>query len=223
MSEDTVRTDDATDDATTRARLRHIYWLGGGSGAGKTTIARHVAAEHGLALYSTDDAMSDHAERISSASAPYLSRFIAMDAEERWVTRTPQTMLDTFPWFRGEGFDLIVEDLLRAAAGTGIVVEGFRLLPHLVEPLLTEGRQAVWLLPTPGFRRAAFDGRTDGWDVPSTASDRQRARRNLFERDRMFTDRLRAEAAHLALPVIEVHTAMREDETVAAVSCVFGL
>ncbi|HEY3869240.1 MAG TPA: hypothetical protein VGM10_12850 [Actinocrinis sp.] len=211
------------EEAATRARLRHVYWIGGGSGAGKTTIARRVAAEHGFDVYSTDDAMADHAGRISMEHAPYLSQFAAMDMDERWVTRTPQTMLETFHWFRGEGFGLIVEDLLRAAGGTGLVVEGFRLLPHLVEPLLTEGRQAVWLLPTPGFRRAAFDGRTGGWDVPRTVSDRNRARHNLFERDRMFTDRLRAEAAHLALPVIELDTAMREDETAAAVSRVFGL
>jgi 2-phosphoglycerate kinase len=220
MSHGTPRTGE---EAAARARLRHIYWIGGGSGAGKTTIARRIAAEHGFGVYSTDDAMAGHARRIPMADAPYLSLFMAMDMNERWVARTPQSMLETFPWFRGEGFGLIVEDLLRTAGGTGLVVEGFRLLPHLVEPLLTGGRQAVWLLPTPEFRRAAFDGRLHGWDVPRTVSDRQRARRNLFERDRMFTDRLRAEAARLALPVIELDTAMREAETTEAVSRIFGL
>lgn len=223
MSHDASRTGEEGEEAATRARLRHIHWIGGGSGAGKTTIARRIAAEHGFGVYSTDDAMADHARRISMADAPYLSRFAAMDMDERWVARTPRTMLETFPWFRGEGFGLIVEDLLRTGGGTGLVVEGFRLLPRLVEPLLTDGRRAVWLLPTPGFRRAAFDGRTGGWDVPRTLSDRRRARRNLFERDRMFTDRLRAEAARLALPVIELDTAMREDETAEAVSRTFGL
>jgi adenylate kinase family enzyme len=28
--------------------LRHVYWIGGGSGAGKSTIARRIAAQHGL-------------------------------------------------------------------------------------------------------------------------------------------------------------------------------
>ena len=32
-------------------QLRHVYWIGGGSGAGKSTIARRIAAEHGLQLY----------------------------------------------------------------------------------------------------------------------------------------------------------------------------
>jgi predicted kinase len=46
-----------------RARLRHVYWLGGGSGAGKSTIARQVADRHGLRVYATDDAMADMSVR----------------------------------------------------------------------------------------------------------------------------------------------------------------
>ncbi len=30
-----------------RARLRHVYWIGGGSGAGKSAIARRVADGRG--------------------------------------------------------------------------------------------------------------------------------------------------------------------------------
>lgn len=66
---------------TLTARLRHVYWIGGGSGAGKSTIARRSATRHGLRLYSTDDAMPDHAGRATPEDAPYLSRFTAMDID----------------------------------------------------------------------------------------------------------------------------------------------
>ena len=36
-----------------RDQLQHVYWIGGGSGAGKSTIARRVAAQHGLHVYVT--------------------------------------------------------------------------------------------------------------------------------------------------------------------------
>src|SRR5256714_14037346 len=104
------------DGAALREQLRHVYWIGGGSGAGKSTIARRIATRHGLHLYATDDVMSDHARRSTPEDAPFLSAFAAMDMDERWVNRSPETMLDTFHWFRGEGFDLIVEDLLRLPA-----------------------------------------------------------------------------------------------------------
>ncbi|MEU9229470.1 hypothetical protein AB0D40_34605 [Streptomyces massasporeus] len=123
--------------------MRHVYWIGGGSGAGKSTIARRLADRHGWRLYSTDDVMADHARRTTADEAPFLHAFMAMDMDERWVDRSPETMLETFHWFRGEAFGLIVEDLARMPAGKPVVVEGFRLLPHLVEPLL----------PGPGHRR----------------------------------------------------------------------
>lgn len=142
-----------------REQLRHVYWIGGGSGAGKSTIARRVAAEHSLQVYATDDVMGDHAQRSTPEDCPLLHEFMAMDMDQRWVNRSPQEMLETFHWFRGEGFGMIIEDVLRMPADTGVVADGFRLLPHLVRPLLTVPGHAVWLLPSPEFRRAVFDSR----------------------------------------------------------------
>jgi hypothetical protein len=52
--------EDLPNAAALRARLRHVYWLGGGSGAGKSTIAQRIAAEHEMLVYATGDAMPDH-------------------------------------------------------------------------------------------------------------------------------------------------------------------
>ncbi len=210
------------DASALREQLRHVWWIGGGSGAGKSTIARRIAAQHGLRLYATDDVMSDHARRSTPEASPFLRAFMAMDMDERWVRRSPETMLETFHWFRGEGFDLIVEDLLGLPNEPGVVVEGFRLLPHLVKPLVAVPGHAVWLLPTPEFRRSAAEGR-GSWDFLQRTSDPARARRNLLERDRMFTDRLRAETTRLELPAIDVDIAMTEDELAARVTEAFGL
>jgi len=70
-----------------RAQLRHVYWIGGGSGAGKSIIARRVAGRHGLRVYATDDTMPDHDGRLRPQDAPLLSKFKAMDMDERWVSR----------------------------------------------------------------------------------------------------------------------------------------
>jgi hypothetical protein len=79
-----------------------------------------MAARHGLRLYATDDVMSDHASRCAPGDCPFLSEFAAMDMDERWVNRSPETMLETFGWFHGEGFGLIVEDLLRLPGEPGV-------------------------------------------------------------------------------------------------------
>jgi 2-phosphoglycerate kinase len=214
---------ETADAAGLRARLQHVCWIGGGSGAGKSTVARRLAARHGLRLYATDDAMSDHASRSTPEASPFLSEFKAMDMDERWVNRSPETMLETFHWFRGEGFGPIIEDLLRLPGEPAVIVEGFRLLPRLVKPLLAVPRHAVWLLPTPEFRRAAFDSRGSLWEIARKTSDPERALHNLLERDRMFTERLSEEAKRLDLCVIEVDTTMVEDDLVAQVREALGL
>jgi hypothetical protein len=209
--------------AELRAQLGTVYWIGGGSGAGKSTTARRLAAQYGMSVYATDDVMREHARRSTPADAPQLSRFMEMDMDERWLNRSPQSMLDTFHWYRGEGFSLIVEDLLRMPAETGVIAEGFRLLPRLVAPLLGDATRAVWLLPTARFRWAAFESRGSAWDIPRTTSDPERAQANLLERDGMFTDRLAAEAKELRLPAIEVDVMMSEDELTRRVADMFGL
>ncbi|MGA5901106.1 hypothetical protein [Streptomyces venetus] len=216
--------DDAPDAAELAARLGHVYWIGGGSGAGKSTVARTLADRHGWRLYATDDVMPEHARRTTPEEAPLLHDFLAMDMDERWVNRSPGTMLETFHWFHGEGFGLIVEDLLAMGRETCVVVEGFRLLPHLVKPLLTGPGHAVWLLPTAEFRQAVFAGRAAaGAGFTGRTSDPERADRNLAARDHMFTTRLREETACLGLPAIEVGVTMTEDVLVERVTDAFRL
>jgi hypothetical protein len=174
-------------------------------------------------VYSTDEVMPDHADRSTPYDAPLLSGFKRMDMDERWVNRSPEAMFGTFHWFWGEGFGLIVEDLLRLPTEPRVIVEGFRLLPRLVKPLLAAPEQAVWLLPTPEFRRAAFDSRGSSWEIARKTSDPERAQRNLLERDRMFTERLYEDVKRLDVPAIEIDTTMTEDDLAGRVTEAFRL
>ena len=177
-----------------------------------------------MRVYATDDVMADHARRSSREDCPLLHRFMAMDMDERWVKRSPETMLETFHWFQGEGFNMILEDLLRLTREPGVIVEGFRLLPHLVQPLVSVSSHAVWLLPTPSFRQAVVESRGgSSWAFLAKTSNPERALRNLLERDRMFTDILRAETARLGLRSIDVDTTTTEDALANRITDVFGL
>jgi hypothetical protein len=203
--------------------LRHVYWIGGGSGTGKSQVAHQLAQEFGLRVYGTDEAMAGHVARMSPEESPALAAFLAMDMDERWVNRSPKEMLDTFHWFRGEGFDLIVEDLLGLPAEPPIIVEGFRLLPDLVQPLLAHPRHAVWLLPTPELRRAAFTSRGSLWTIAKRTSDPETALRNLLERDEMFTQRLSQETLRLGLYALHVGIDSPQRQVRDDVAAVFGL
>ncbi|CAB4605014.1 MAG: hypothetical protein F2534_23645 [Actinobacteria bacterium] len=196
-----------------REFMGRVRWIGGGSGAGKTTIARRIASTHNATLYSTDDVMAEHASRLTPTEAPLLQAFRNGSMDDRWVRGSPSEMLASFHWYAGEGFELIVDDLATAThTGKAAVAEGFRLLPNLVAPLLADPRDAAWLLPTPEFRRSAFEHRGTLWDIASRTSKPERALSNLLERDAMFTDRLRNDLDRLGLRAIEVDIGDSEDE-----------
>jgi len=168
--------------------------------------------------------MADHARRSAAEACPLLHNFMAMSMDERWVNRSPREMLETFHWFRGEGFSLIIEDLLTLSPETGVVADGFRLLPHLVKPLLDDLNHAVWLIPTPEFRKTVIDSRGGpAWEFIARTSEPERALRNLLERDAMFTERLKEEAQRLDLNLIQVDATVTEDELAGRVAELFGL
>ena len=193
-------------------RLRHIRWIGGGSGAGKSTIARLLAEKHGLRLYHCDDMQSAHTARSNAADHPMLHAFLAMTMDERWARRTPEEMFHTFHGFHGEGFRLILEDILDMPTDIPVLVEGYKLLPRLVLPLLSRVDQAVWLIPAPEWRRTAFSRRGSLWNIAGRTSDPEKALANLLARDALYTEEVARQVAALQLPTIEVDGSATVDE-----------
>ncbi|MBO0796240.1 MAG: hypothetical protein J2P36_35565 [Ktedonobacteraceae bacterium] len=204
-------------------RLRHIRWIGGGSGAGKSTVARFLAEKHGFHLYSCDEMLPAHTASTNPVDHPLLHAFIAMTMDERWAKRKPEEMFRTFHWFQGEGFEFVLEDLLALPADRPVLVEGFQLLPRLVAPLLSRSDQAVWLLPTPEFRHTALASRGSTWSIAGRTSDPERALANLLARDALFTKEVSRQAAALRLNSIEVDGSSSVDELVMRVEECLGV
>ena len=118
-----------------RERLRHAYWIGGGSGSGKSTIARRIADRCGMRLYGTDAVMPDHVRRMPVEQAPYLGKFAAMDMDERWVTRSPREMLDTFHRRDALFTDQLTEKIRHLGLhGLGVIPRSLRKALHGESP-----------------------------------------------------------------------------------------
>jgi len=205
-----------------RESLGHVRFLGGSSGSGKSTVARLLAAVHGLRVVPTEP-FSEYASRTTAVDAPLLHSFLAMDMDDRWVHRSPEEMRDKFHAFHGETFPLVVEDLLALPQTEPVLVEGFSLLPRLVAPLLSSLNQAAWLLATPAFRRAAFDSRGSTSIIPRRTSDPDRALENLLARDALFNEDLRREAGALRLQAIDVEVGTSASDLAALVARSLGL
>jgi 2-phosphoglycerate kinase len=201
--------------------LADLRWIGGGSGAGKSTVALRLGVRLGIPVVQTDVSLRAHAA--ASAGSPEVDAFVRMSMDERWVHRDPAEMLHTFPWFEGAGFDLLLEELLASTGRGPVLVEGFRAIPRLVAPLLESGGRGVWLLPTPERRAAVLRDRAADRAFWTRTSDPERALANVLERDRLFTERVGNEARSLGLPVVEVDGSVPLDALVDRVAEHLGL
>lgn len=71
------------------------------------------------------------------------------------------------------------------------------------------------------WRRGTVCGST--WEIAGRTSDPDTALRNLLERDRLFTERLRDEVKGLDLRLVEVDTSTTEGDLAGRVAEAFGL
>lgn len=124
--------------------LDHVLWLGGASGAGKTTVAGRLVRRWGLRLYSSDTRTWEHRDRAIAAGIPAAVRFEALSHEERL----------SVPIEERRGMDLVVErpamvadDLRQLAPPPLVLAEGTTLPVSLAHPA-----RSVWLMPTGEFQ-----------------------------------------------------------------------
>lgn len=128
--------------------------------------------------------------------------------------RTAEEVFESMPSRHGETFPFVLDEL-RALAGSGTVLaDDFRTRPAEVAPLLAWPEQCVFLLPTDEFRRSGLAAR---YADPARAranwgtGDHRQALETRLARDRLWDREIRAEAADLGLPVIDIDGSITPD------------
>lgn len=204
-----------------------MRWIGGGTGAGKSTVARALADAYDAWVYAGDRAEHGWLDRATAHEHPRFHAMIhAGPAGAWWGGRSAAELFDAMASRHGETIGFVTQDLLALPAGRPVVVDWFGNLPRDVAPLLLEPWQAVFLLPTPGFRRRMLTARY---------ADPDRARANWgdhdpaamlakrLDRDALWDAEVQAQAAGAGLRVIEVDGTRDADAIAADLSAHFRL
>lgn len=132
--------------------LRHVLWMGGPPGAGKSSVAQRIARRHGLRHYNADTRTWQHRDRALRAGNAAALRWEAMTPEERWVGSSPDEMLEMS--LHGERGQMVIDDLRALPDAPLIVADGSVLPAWAVSRGFAEPTRAIWLIPTPEFQRA---------------------------------------------------------------------
>jgi hypothetical protein len=172
-------------DESLQQALSHVLWIGGGTDAGKTTVSWTIAERYGLHIYDYDQQDVRQIDYLAQTITHYRDFLNASD-EESWIRPEPEDLVQRSLRAFHDRFPLVIEELLALPKEPMIVAEGFGFTPEIIFPLLSNKRQAVWLVPTEEFKWMSMKRRGKfTW-----MSDPERAINNLFTRDRLLAKRV---------------------------------
>jgi hypothetical protein len=170
-----------------------MLWIGGGQGAGKTTLSWHLSRANDLPLHQIDLWTYDHQARLPAA-----------DSLGEQLAGGPEAAADAFESASLLRLDLVLDDIVARDLGkVPAIVEGPQLMPGAAGPL--PAGWGVWLVPDPDRTRLVREQRLAREEslAGRPAGGRSRAQR-LLQRDALLARRIRTTAALSGRPVIEV-------------------
>jgi hypothetical protein len=182
-----------------------ILWLGGSPCSGKSSIAQALAQRYGLTAYHCDDHWDAHVAQADPEQEPHMARIGQMSWDEIWMRPVAAQVSYELGVYREE-FPMILRDLAERRHQTaGLLAEGAALLPEGVAPLITDARQALWVVPTAAFQRRVYPNR-GAWvqQILAQCSDPEQALANWMNRDIAFARHVAAQAEELGLRVLWV-------------------
>ncbi len=181
-----------------------ILWIGGATDAGKTTTARLFASKYDVSIWEYDREMNVP-KRLGRERVPRCFEWAGMTNDERWLLRSPLATTQHVMAVFGEHFPSKLQKIRAASEDSVVLAEGFAFLPDFVAPVISSPRQAIWLVPTPTFKRESFDRRNkhryfERFDI----SDPVRASHNRYEHDLLFAEAIKKQIAGTGLKLLEI-------------------
>jgi hypothetical protein len=137
--------------------LRHVLWIGGPPGAGKSSVATRLARRYGLRWYNADTRTWQHRDRALRTGNAAACRWEAMTPEQRWVGSRPRQMLEGS--LHVERGPMVIDDLRALPHSPLVVAEGSTLPARALSSGIAERSRAVWLMPTRVFQQTTLTNR----------------------------------------------------------------
>jgi 2-phosphoglycerate kinase len=183
-----------------KSRLSSVYWLGGSTCAGKTTIANNLSENYGLMVYHCDEYIGEHIKKSNAKEHPNLFKLTTLSWED--ILNIPEE--EYLVWIMNlfsEEFQMILEDLDRQIIEKPILVEGINLLPKLLKDIVGDGDNAIWLVTDDTFYSRHQMERKELFDRINKCINPEQALNNYMNLDLAYGNYIKNEAQRLDLKV----------------------
>ena len=116
------------------ANRSKVYWIIGGSGAGKSTVCRAIASAYSIPVYDMDaHVFDDYPHRCSKQRHPAISAWFDAPDSFAWMLGLSESdFLDFNRASNAEFLDLLADDLIGAAPDQALLVDGWITNPSLL-------------------------------------------------------------------------------------------
>lgn len=200
-----------------KAALSHVLWIGGGTDAGKTTVAKAIVDRYGLQSYTFDRNERSHIERrILAGDFQGRQDPFTMTPDEMWIDQSSAEMASGVIRGWSRRVDFVLEDLIAMPRTPLILAEGPGFFPEVIAPLLSTPQQAIWLVPEPSFKRQIAMQRGKP-AVRNETRDPALATENIIARDLLVTQHVQQEAARRGLTVLKIDGTQTVEEVITIV------
>ncbi|MDF2587576.1 MAG: hypothetical protein K0S41_1417 [Anaerocolumna sp.] len=199
-----------------------IYWIGGSTCAGKTTISNILSTKYGFTVYHCDEYLGKHIEKSNSLEHPNLNRLTKVSWNDILSLKVEDYLNWTIDLFHEE-FEMILEDLNTISNDKPILVEGVNLLPELIKDQLFDYGHTIWVVADEEFYKCHQMQRKELFDRINECSNPELALDNYMSYDLAFGKYIFNEAKRLDFKVITVNNENDIKDNVDLVTSYFNL
>ena len=209
------------------ANRSNVAWIIGGAGAGKSTVCRAIAGDHGIPVYDMDaHVFDDYPQRCSRQRHPAISAWFGAPDSFAWMLGLPESdFLDFNRASNAEFLDLLADDLSGAAPDGALLVDGWITNPLLLAQVVPVSR-IVCLETEAGISTKAWEDDPDRrsmkdmvWRLPHP----QEAWRKFLDADSLMTRTLLEECKTGGIHIIRRNERTPLAATVRQVVAWFGI
>ncbi len=199
-----------------------IYWLGGSTCAGKTTISNILSEKYGFNVYHCDEYLAKHIQKSNPQEHPNLNRVTKISWNDILNMKVEEYLKWTIGLFKEE-FKMILEDLNNFSDGKPILVEGVGLLPELINNEISDIDHAVWIVADELFYKGHQMERKELFERIRECSNPEQALENYINYDLAMGRYIINDAKRLGLSVVEIGNDSEIIKNVETISSYFKL